>query len=409
MSIATPPPNTLDLAEGPGEREPARGRRRAAPWVAAGVAVGVTALIAGGLAVTGRGPLAGIAGSDPKILNIGKGFAAGGAGGTVVEKDGLRAGRYVLTGVLPSSPTSGTAWRLTSGSINASQVTSLASALGLTGQPQRDGSDWVVRDGPAILRIYSAPGLPFSFDADPDDSSCPSIPTDGYGGPDTAVGCVMTDLPSTTPAPPGPDEATLRDLGRSLAAALDADAAVSVWTGTPYGGVMLEPSVDGVQTTGVGTSLQVSTGGVLAGSGWLGPLVVSGLDRGDTYPLRSAIDVFGDLAAMPQPAMACPETLDETAGLNAMMCGGDVTVTGANYGLTLAFDDGSPVLVPAWLFTVQDSDFPLTQVAVATKYLDEPTAPDSGGGTGGSGGSGGSTPGSVGSTGTGTEPAPPAE
>ena len=86
------------------------------------------------------------------------------------------------------------------------------------------------------------------------------------------------------------------------------------------------------------------------------------------------------------------------------MCGGDVTITGATYGLMLAFDDGAPVLVPAWLFAIDGSDFPMAQVAVQTRYLGEPS--NLGGGGSGSGG-GSSTPGSAG-TGTVVDPAPPA-
>ena len=368
---------------------------RAAPWIAAGVAVAVTALVAGGLALDGRGPLAGLAPGDPSVLHIGTGFT-GATTGAVMDGGNLRAGRYVLTGSLPGSPDSGTAFWLRRGSVDAAQVTALAAALGLVGEPTRAGGDWVVRDGVAVLRVYDAPGLPFAYDADPSDDRCPSIPVDGYGGPDTAVGCVVTSpSPSTTP-PPGPDEATLDALGRSLAAALGAQTDVSTWTGSPDGGVVLSPSVDGVATSGVETALQVSNEGVRTASGWLGPLVGSGVDPGDTYPLRSATAVFGDLSAMPEPMIACPEDLVNPSPL----CGGDVLVTGAAYGLTLAYDDGRPVLVPAWLFDIKGADAPLAQVAVAQRYLADPTD------TGSPGSGGGSTPGS---TGTVTPPEPGTE
>lgn len=396
MTTPSPPPPSLDLATGPGAPDDAR-PRRVAPLVTAGVAVAVTALVAGGLAIGGRGPLAGVVGSGPDVLHIGAGYPGGGSQDVVSDPKGSRAGRYVLTGSLPGSPTSGAAWWLRDGSIDEPQVVALAGTLGLTAAPMRQGDDWVVRDGGAVLRVYGQPGLPFAFDASADDNACPSMPTDGYGGPDTAVGCIMTDPAPTTAPPPGPDEADLRDLARSVSGALGADAAITVWRGTPTGSVVLDPVVDGVPTAGAGVSVQASTDGVLAASGWLGAFVGSGQVRGDTYPLRAAKDVFGDLAAMPEPAMACPE---DQGG--SPMCGGDVVVTGATYGLTLAFDQGRPVLVPAWLFAVRGSDTPMARVAVDPRYLADPAGSGSGSGGGGSGSTGGDP-------GVGTEPAPGTE
>ena len=332
----------------------------------------------------------------PDILKIGTPY--GGTVDVIADGGGLRAGRYVLKGTLPSSPDTGTAWHLRDGSVDAGQVAALAAVLGLTGDPTQDGDSWVVRDGEAVLRVYDLPGIPFSYDASPDDGSCPSIPIDGYGGPDSPVGCVMTEpAPATTPLP-GPDEATLGDLGRAFLAAFAADGSQQVWDGMPYGAVQVDPRVDGVQTSGLGASLQVSLDGVTAASGYLTGFVASGLDRGDDYPLRSAKDVFASLASLPQPAIACAEEA------HGPMCGGDVIITGATYGLMLAFDDGTPVLVPAWLFTIDGSDLPMAQVAVQTRYLGEPS--NLGGGGSGSGG-GSSTPGSAG-TGTTVDPAPPA-
>ncbi len=159
MSTATPPPPTADLpALEAGDARPRT--HRAAPWIAAGTAVAVTALVAGGLALDGRGPLAGLAPGDPAVLHIGTGFT-GGTTGAVMDGGKLRAGRYVLTGPLPGSPDSGTAFWLRRGSVDAAQVTALAAALGLVGEPTRAGGDWVVRDGVAVLRVYDAPGLPF--------------------------------------------------------------------------------------------------------------------------------------------------------------------------------------------------------------------------------------------------------
>ena len=53
----------------------------------------------------------------------------------VADGGGLRAGRYVLQGTLPSSPDTGTAWRLRGGSVDAGQVAALAAVARPVGRP----------------------------------------------------------------------------------------------------------------------------------------------------------------------------------------------------------------------------------------------------------------------------------
>ena len=184
MSAAAPPPSTLDLATD----RVAEGGRATAP-----VALGHCGSRRRGDGARRRrpgprrrGPLAAVAGSGPDVLHIGSGFSGGGAADVVTDAKGLRAGRYVLTGTLPGSPDRGTAWWLTKGSVDAAQVARArhrsrdvrraAAGRPRLGRPRRS----------AMLRVYDQPGLPFAFDASPDDGLCPSMPTDGFGGPDSA-------------------------------------------------------------------------------------------------------------------------------------------------------------------------------------------------------------------------------
>ena len=81
---------------------------------------------------------------------------------------------------------------------------------------------------------------------------------------------------------------------------------------------------------------------------------------------------------------------------------GPQTVTSIRLGLSMAYDAGSPLFVPTWLFDVEGSSYPASIVAVQDQYLADPLPVDPGavatassvpGSTGaGSGSVGGSTP-----------------
>ena len=152
------------------------------------------------------------------------------------------------------------------------------------------------------------------------------------------MGCVVTAPAPATAPPPGPDEATLGDarpvglrsprrrrerhrLARDAVRRRDArpdrrrrpvrrgrDLAAGATDGRPRRERLARPAS--------------STAGSTAGT-----------------PTRCARrrDVFGDLASLPQPAMACVEPMDGSSP-----CGGDLEVTGATYGLTLALRRGPP-------------------------------------------------------------------
>ncbi len=46
-----------------------------------------------------------------------------------------------------------------------------------------------------------------------------------------------------------------------------------------------------------------------------------------------------------------------------------VQVTGADYGLSLSYDRGKPVLVPSWLFGVAGTGLRIPEVAIDPRYL----------------------------------------
>jgi hypothetical protein len=380
-------PPTVDHADGPGEPDGARTARgrRLAPWLVGATAVAVTALVAGGFAVADRDATvpSDTSPGQPAELRIGTPFPGNGAADITDDPAGARAGRYLFTGNFPSAPDQGSVWRLNPSAGSQELATSLASALGFTDPPSPDADGWTARQGLSVLRIYDAPGTPFAFDAAADDGACPSIPTDGYGGPDTAVGCAIPVEPdggaATGPAStPMASDSDVARIAADLAAVIGMDAIVTTQQGRPYSTANLAPSVDGAPTAGLSSTLIVGESGVLAASGWLAPLIDGALIRDDSYPLRSSKDSFGDLASAPMPAIACPEMQDEAS---AMLCGGDLVLERADYGLVTADDAGRPVLVPAWLFSGQGAG-PATVAVVAVQraFLADPMPADDDGG-----------------------------
>ena len=87
------------------------------------------------------------------------------------------------------------------------------------------------------------------------------------------------------------------------------------------------------------------------------------------YPLVTARQAYQALrrTPLPMPLIACPDPLP--AGMDPVTCGGPLTVTGARLGLARFDADAGPLLVPSWLFSVEDSANPLVQVAVAPRLL----------------------------------------
>jgi hypothetical protein len=152
--------------------------------------------------------------------------------------------------------------------------------------------------------------------------------------------------------------------------------------------VQVDPEVDGLPTTGLGTTLVVTADAVQSGAGWLATTV-----RGPAYPLVTAREGWDALVRtpLPMPLVACAEPAPDA--VDPVACGGPITVTGARLGLSLQETDEGPMLLPAWLFDVEKSIHPLVQVAVEPRLL---AASD-----------GGAAGGTSGSTGSAVPPAPP--
>ena len=222
-------------------------------------------------------------------------------------------------------------------------------------------------------------------------------------------------------APDGPSAEAALALATPVLAALGVpteDARVEV--GAPTSWVSVDPSVGGLPTRGLTTSLEVSDDGVVGGNGYVGTTT-----PGDAYPLISAQAAYDQLASQPMPEMAmlCPEpapagddvVVDPAVTLPA--CGPiqPTVITGAELGLTMQYEGVEPLLVPSWLFITADAaqnPWGPTVVAVDPAFIAEPVPaepveppvdPDT---PVDGGGSSGSTPGSPGTVEPGPAPVP---
>ena len=77
-----------------------------------------------------------------------------------------------------------------------------------------------------------------------------------------------------------------------------------VEVGAPASWVSVDPSVDGLPTRGLTTSLEVTSDGVVGGNGYLGSA-----EPGEAYPFIPAQAAYDQLASQPMPEIAvpCPE------------------------------------------------------------------------------------------------------
>jgi hypothetical protein len=213
-------------------------------------------------------------------------------------------------------------------------------------------------------------------------SGGPVTPVSPDGTASTVTGCrpVPGQGGSTGPDPLEVAQPLLDAIGLS-------DAAVGVsGSSDGTGTVTADPVVGGLPTSGLRTAITVDGPHVTSGMGWLVRTKAAG---DSSYPVITAAEAFEQLrrTPVPMPMIACPEPM--TGGTDPVMCGGPVTVTGAELGLSLQQSVDGYLLVPAWFFRVDGSDNPLAQVAVDPALV-EPSAPMAGGDAGGSGSSTGS-------------------
>ena len=332
-------------------------------------------------------------GDGPPPLRIGTASSLVSAADTVTHSGA--GGAVTLDGVLPTGPDRAAVQRYADGRMPQERVRDLAGALGLAADPVRRTHGWEVDSGGSLLRVrdgdgewsYSRAGL-----------TCPAYLVDvetPYGG--STVSCAVggREGASPTPALPVPSDAVALAAATPVlaVAGLDDDARLLPYAGGLSRTVVADPVVAGLPTSGIRSVVDVDRTGVTGAYGRLGTTTA-----GPTYPIVSARTAYDALVTAPRPLpeLACVESKD---GSTLCPKPTPLVVTGAVLGLELASDDGAPVLVPAWLFSVRGATEPLTAVAVEPRYLADPEPGTQPGG--------GSVPGSTGGSG-GTEPSVPA-
>lgn len=378
------------------------GTRHGAGTRTVGAAGALLLLLLLGTAACGS-QVAGGGGSQPPVLRIGD---AGGAAMPAAAGSGAGPGPgssgqdpYPLEGTLPTGSATAVVLRYDEGPFPAAEVHALATALGIAASPVRHPVGWVSATAAGTLRVRDGAGA-WSYARG--SSECPaySVDVDHADGAAAGMGCVVASpqgpgSPTPAPRPTAPSDAAALAAARPVLAAAGLDpSAARVLPGADGLGtrwVVVDPVVGGRPTAGARTTVDVDADGTAAATGFLGTP-----HPGDAYPIVTAAAALDLLRDRPQPeiAVACP------IGRTCPGIGPHV-VTGARLGLTLAYDAGTPVLVPAWLFTVRGSADPVPVVAVEARYLGD-AAP----GPAPTGGSG-SVPGATGGAGTGPAPVPP--
>jgi len=342
-------------------------RRWLVPLSAAVVVAGVTLLavwLAGGSSSTS------VRSASPRVLHLASAnvaataMSASSTSETTTDATAPSA-PYKLTGTLPAgTPDDQPVWRLRAATRDDAQA--VADALQLTGDFTRVDGGWVMRDGDNRLLVREDGGWSYGMDCSPDTP---------VSGEDLYVACAATSgaavdsgaAEETVPVPtypPGPSESEARAAAGALFDRLGMeDVTVVVYSGDPMSTVQGSPSIGGVQTSGWFTTAQVDgSGDIVTADGWL-----SDPDRDADYPVISAKDAFDKLQNQPRPElMLCAERPDGKPGCADMP---PTEVTGATLGAMLDQDNGKPVLVPAWLFTISGQDDPVAQIAVDPSFL----------------------------------------
>ena len=263
---------------------------------------------------------------------------------------------YKLSGTLPAgTPDDQPLWRLRAATADDAQT--VADALRLSGDLTRVNDGWVLRAGDNRLAVREDGGWSYGMDCAPDTP---------VSDEDLSVGCAAASGVASdemTP-PPGPTDAEARSTAGALFDRLGmTHVTVVVYNGDPMSTVQGSPSVDGMQTSGWFTTVQVdSSSNIVTADGWL-----SEPARGADYPVISAQAAFDNLQDQPRPElMLCAQRPDGKPGCADIP---PTEVTGATLGVMLDQDSGHPVLVPAWLFSIKGQDDPIAQIAVDPSYI----------------------------------------
>lgn len=278
---------------------------------------------------------------------------------------------YKLVGSLPpGTPDDQPLWRLRPA--DASDAQDVASALQLSGTPERIKGGWVLRHGDNRLVVRDDGGWSYGMDCSPD---TPISDEDVNVGCASASGVAVDSTDGSEPIPvpsypPGPSESDARAAAGQVFDRLGmTDPAIVVYSGDPMSTVQASPTVGGMRSAGWITTMQIDASGhVVTADGWL-----ASPDRGADYPVISAQAAFDLLQSQPRPElMLCAQRPDGKPGCADIP---PTEVTGASLGVMLDQDGGHPVLVPAWLFTISGQDEPVSQIAVDPSFLAPPPNP----------------------------------
>jgi hypothetical protein len=327
---------------------------------------GVAAIAVTASLVVGSGGSS--ANGKPKVLHLANGAEAPAA---AAAKGG--SSDYLLTGTLPTStPDDAPVWRLDRTADEAT-VKALADALH-AGQPVRSGSTW--RAGTLLVRGLSWTWSPCGADSSVSSdgtTSCTAVAAPGTSsgsgsapssGSGSGGGIAIDPAPPADQpvAPPPLPEGKVRDAAKSVFDAVGLDVSKAKVDSGSYGGsAALDPTVNGLATSGVATRVDVDAKtAIMSASG-----ILSDPDRGDTYPLISAQDAYHALPMLAHPDI-CQIAPDGTSCLEPAR----TEITGAHLGLSLQrLADGDDLLVPSWLFDVKGSTQPIAGVALTQQYL----------------------------------------
>lgn len=406
-------------------------------------AVAVVAIVAGGAVVAGRDD-AQPRGAAPRTTTAPAGsptlpaLAIGGAGdGRAVpalgapESAGNGAmgkiaapqsgdGRpaVVIKGELPvATDTAVPAYRLARRTLTAAEVTTLAAALGLKGEPKSVAGSWQLVDGDKYLTVDPTPTLdwrlmpggaactggsdsPGSVDAgsaasspaydpaDPEVAGGPATtPIPGAcGGVSSAVSCApegamtLVACPTPTPPPVASEDAAKAAAGALLGKLGIESLPADIRLDAGYDGVRhvtVRRRLNGLALEGLSWELGVDVkGAVVSASGQLAEPEPAG-----AYPMLPPAELAQTLVNSRMRTMMC----EQKPGVEGCAPPPPLVVTGASVGLSLVFpsdyEKGEAYLLPSWLFTIEGDSAPTAVVAVPERYRSAeelPTGKDTG-------------------------------
>ncbi|HEY5051035.1 MAG TPA: hypothetical protein VII50_09045 [Acidothermaceae bacterium] len=348
------------------------------------------AIVTAGVLLAGcasKSTAAGSGNQPPKLL-IGTGTSSGNAAAPMMAAAGVPArgaaiapmpiggfggfGGYVLSGTLPTQPTHAPIWTWQSGKASESDVTKLATALGLTGTPTRHAYGWDLTTSAGDLRVRDGDGEQWSYNR-ADAVPCPAYQTDidNADGASVGYGCAVSAPPPVatpgtttsgttaivTPIDPvqGPDETATKAAAASLLSTLGVTGSEQFNESSPASTLSVAPQIDGMPTQGIETSVDVDAKGIRAATGRL-----VAPKAGTDYPLQTAAAAFKSLADRPMPMIAqyCgPIPVDGGPGLPVPAASGPNTKFTLNPGASA---------VPAPTVTGPNTKFPLNPAAPAS-------------------------------------------